>query len=103
MQNANASGWDATITCTHLSTPDFGAAFTNLEYYPNPVNRILNINAHEKIKKYALYNVEGKVIREAKINQEKLELDLQNLSSGNYFIKLTSDTNKSKTIKIIKD
>jgi hypothetical protein len=101
--NANASGWDATITCTHLSTTDFGATFTNLEYYPNPVNRILNINAHEKIKKYALYNVEGKVIREAKINQEKLELDLQNLSSGNYFIKLTSDTNKSKTIKIIKD
>jgi hypothetical protein len=99
--NQNASGWDATIMCNNLASQQ-NDLFVVLEYYPNPTTRLLTINAHEKVKKYAVYDVSGKLLRDVKINQDKFEIDLQNYSAGNYFIELTNQSNKTKMIKVLR-
>lgn len=99
--NATAAGWDAVIDCVNLQTNN-PQPFAVLEYYPNPVARVLTINAHEKVSKYAVFAIDGKFIREAKIAQSKFDIDLQQLPTGSYFIKLINDESKSRIIKILK-
>ena len=101
--SSNGNGWDATISCAPLSVVSEFDAFPALNYFPNPVSMSITINACEKVKKYSVYGVDGKLIRESKINMEKFEIDLQQLSTGSYFIKLSNTDNKSRTIKILKN
>lgn len=101
--SANTSGWDATIDCSNLSVSSVADSLDTVEYYPNPVNQMLTIDAHQKVKKYTIYTIEGKQIREAKINTEKFEIDMQNWRSGSYILKLTDEHRKTKTLKIIKN
>jgi len=101
--SSNAAGWDALISCAPLSTVDTENAFTNLEYYPNPVSTMLTIDAHQKVKKYTVYDIVGKLLWERKTDQHKFEVNMQTLSSGSYFIKLTNHSGaKTRTIKVLK-
>lgn len=99
--NSTASGWDAQINCTnlHANNPQ---PFKVLEYYPNPVSRLLTVNAHEKVSRYAIFSIDGKLLHEAKIGEAKFEIDLQQFPSGSYFIKLINDKSKSRILQILK-
>ncbi|HOZ75594.1 MAG TPA: S8 family serine peptidase [Flavobacterium sp.] len=99
--NSNASGWDAQINCTNLHT-NSPQPFTVLEYYPNPVSRLLTVNAHEKVSRYAVFSIDGKLLREVKIDEVKFEIDLQQFPSGSYFIKLINEKSKSRILQILK-
>ncbi len=64
----------------------------NLIIYPNPTTNILNIDASTPITNVEIINILGQVIiskRETTISQ----IDVSELSTGNYFIKVTSDNN----------
>ncbi len=72
---------------------------TDLQIYPNPVTDILNIKTQEKIQKTEIFDLSGRVllINISSVNQ----LNISNLKSGNYILKIT--TNKGATAhKIIK-
>ncbi|AWA30515.1 hypothetical protein HYN48_10665 [Flavobacterium magnum] len=97
-----ASGWDATISCITLGT-DGSDAFSQLEYYPNPVQERLEIDAKQTVAKYALYSIEGKLIREAEVGMDKFQIEMAGLSSGAYMIRLTNDESEVKVIKVIKN
>jgi hypothetical protein len=99
--NSTANGWDAQINCTNLKTNN-PQPFTVLEYYPNPVTRLLTINAHEKVSKYAVFAIDGKFIHEARIDEAKFDIDLQQLPSGSYFIKLINEESRSRIIQVLK-
>lgn len=74
-----------------------------VKMYPNPVSDILKIvtNENEKINSINIYNTFGKLILIIPNAQNIKTVDVSNLSSGNYFIKINSDKGTSNT-KFIK-
>ena len=82
-----------------LSTPDH--ALSGFKYYPNPVEHILNVSNTVIIDEIEIISASGKFILSKKINDTNSEIDLSNVSSGLYFLKVKSE-GKTKTIKIVK-
>lgn len=82
-----------------LSTPD--VVLPNFRFYPNPVHHTLTIDNVAVIDEIEIISVSGKSILNQKVNNAHSEIDLSNVSSGFYFLKVTSE-GKVKTIKIVK-
>jgi len=97
----NISGWDITVSCQTLSTPDFNTDDINI--YPNPVSDLLNISSKAALDQLIIYDLNGKVIVDTKaMNQDKnYTVDLSQLSSGLYLMKLKSGK-QTVTKRIIK-
>jgi hypothetical protein len=73
----------------------------SVKIFPNPTKNILNISSPIKpITKVQIYSVIGKKILEFNRNLEKL--NIEELSSGLYLMKISSDES-NYTIKIIKE
>ena len=69
---------------------------------PNPVKNILNINSEYGFKNAQIFNAMGqKVFSEENLNTK--EIDVSNLKSGVYFLKLTDEENNSTVKKFIKE
>ena len=72
----------------------------SISFYPNPVNDILNISSLDQfIKEVKIINLQGKVIR---LFYNKSTMNLLDLATGMYFIKIESDDN-SVIKKMIKN
>jgi hypothetical protein len=83
-----------------LSTSDF--ILPNFTFYPNPVKHILTINNTAAIDEIEIFSISGNVVLSKKINSNHSEIDLSQVSSGLYLLKVKSD-GKTKTIKFIKE
>ncbi len=83
-----------------LSAPSFDNA--NFTYYPNPVKDLLNLSYVSNILKVVVVNVLGQQMITANVNATKGQLDLSALASGTYLVKITTEDNLEKTIKVIK-
>ncbi len=72
--------------------------------YPNPVSTEINISFPTNADQadFALYNVLGKRVLQAKITPMKNRLDVSGLVSGMYIASITSN-NKTTSFKIIKE
>jgi uncharacterized delta-60 repeat protein len=73
----------------------------NLEYI-NPVKNQLNIKSNNIINSIAVFNIDGKKIKEESYNQKEIIEDVSNLASGIYFLNISSQETY-KVIKIIKE
>ncbi|MCV2485861.1 T9SS type A sorting domain-containing protein [Flavobacterium sp. SH_e] len=82
-----------------LSTPDFNMA--SFQFYPNPVKDILTIKNDSIINDIEIISISGTSVLYRTINDTHSEIDLSNLSSGLYLLKVKSE-NYQKTIKLIK-
>ena len=82
-----------------LATPDF--TLPEFSYYPNPVHHTLNISNNSNIDEIEIFSVTGKSVLIKKINNDHSEIDLSNVASGVYFLKVKAD-GQTKTIKILK-
>lgn len=71
----------------------------SLGIYPNPVADVVNIKTKENIKSINIYDASGRQVKTL-INPES-KIDVKELNSGNYIIKITTDTSsyQSKFIK----
>jgi len=82
-------------------------AFSNQTFvYPNPVKNILNIknNANQKVEIAALFDILGKQVRFKNTSTLKNNtVDLSNLSSGIYYMRLASDKGAISYKKVIKE
>ena len=87
-----------TVSIT-LSSESF--EIENLTFYPNPVENQLNINASDMITKIEVYNLIGQQIKSISNNSNIIQIDLSELSSSTYIIKVYSEQ-KNQTIKVIK-
>lgn len=72
-----------------------------LTVYPNPAINDLNIKSVEKIKHVTLFNMEGKIISSMNAVDRNLTLDISDLNSGIYFVKVATE-NETITKKVIK-
>lgn len=88
------------ITDSTLSTSSFSAE-NNFTYYPNPVENTLSLKGIKNIQNVAVYNMLGQEVLRIAPNTVASDVDMSNLQSGAYFVKVTIE-NATKTIKVIK-
>ncbi len=103
--------WEATYegdSATH--TFNVGALgiednkISNTTVYPNPLEDTLFIDSESNINEVIFRDVTGRTIFQLKdTNSSIKEVDVSSISHGIYFITLTSEANKTKNIKLIKD
>ena len=67
--------------------------------YPNPTNSFVNIKGNLiNVNNVSVYSISGKKLLELK--NEFNKVDISNLQSGIYFLKIASDNN-FKTFKVV--
>ena len=104
---------DADGNARSATTPDLGgyefsstlavqdAVKAKISYYPNPVIDYLYITDVNRIKNVEVYNTAGQRISTSEINATKGSVDMSNLPSGMYLVKINSEK-ASQNIKVIK-
>jgi hypothetical protein len=94
-----------TMICSFVGTPVSHPGY-EMDCSPNPFTESLRVNFQEPTLHDAilrLYQAEGRLVLETSVPQGKssLEMDLEHLSDGIYFLKLESDQ-YTKAMKVIK-
>lgn len=74
----------------------------SLSIYPNPVKSDLTVSANQKIDGLIIYNDLGQIVKQLSPNIDRIQIDLENLPSGIYFMKTTIDGSVENT-KLIKE
>ena len=86
------------------STPSLPTTGNQFMVYPNPVSDFLNIKNlnQNSIKELILFNNLAKIVFTTNQTQPNSPLDISNLSSGIYYLKVSTDT-YTETLKVIKN
>ena len=74
--------------------------------YPNPTTDFLQLKVEsEKLKdlSFQLYNMQGKLLQNKKIEGNETSIVMSNLVPATYFVKVTEGNKAIKTFKIIKN
>ena len=74
-------------------------ADNKINIHPNPTNDRLYIEAEVEIEDIVIYDVYGRRLQSIVNNQQSLSIDVADLKSGIYFIKI--NTNKGNIVKRI--
>ncbi|WP_084626431.1 T9SS type A sorting domain-containing protein [Mesonia mobilis] len=88
------------FSTANLSTQNH--LFNNFQYYPNPVNSTLNLEANSRIDRVEIYNITGKKIYSNTIGSLTHQLDVSFTSAGIYLMKVYIE-DQEKTFKLIKN
>lgn len=66
----------------------------DLKVYPNPADNIINLETSIQLNNaiYSIFTVEGKRVLNARLDDTKT-IDVSNLATGNYFIRILQDNN----------
>lgn len=88
------------LTSTTLSNEDF-ISNNYFSIYPNPTNSKVNIKSDNKFDEVEIYDVLGQKVLSSKI-PENQEIDMSELKSGTYFLKLKNES-LIKNTKVIKE
>ena len=74
----------------------------NVSVYPNPTVDQCTIRIENSIMdEVTVFDLSGKMVRSLKVNDQEVKIDMSQLSSGTYFIRILSDKNVT-THKIVK-
>ena len=87
-----ASSADATLTIEDIYPLD-----SRISVYPNPTANRIYIQG-ENVLQAELFDLRG---RKVKVTNQK-QIDLSDITSGSFILKVTTNNNKSKSFKIIK-
>ena len=93
------SGWVADVTCESLGVEN--QTFENFTFYPNPVDNTLNLKANSEIQTVIVYNLLGQEVLKALPNNSTPTLEVGNLPTGAYLMKVTIDGNE-KAYRLLK-
>lgn len=103
--NSNATtGGISKYTGTQLAVEKFDVK-SQIYAYPNPTNGQLKLDsAVTQIKEVGIFDLLGKQVYNAKfLALNNVDLDLNSLQTGMYFLKVTTDTGTIETVKIVKN
>ncbi|MGO2102137.1 MAG: GEVED domain-containing protein [Psychroflexus halocasei] len=96
------SEWEGPVGFTTTTLGVESIAFKSFSYYPNPVKDELFLNAAHNIDQIQIYNMRGQVMMLREINDLNIKLNLQDLSTGVYLMKVKIN-NATKTFKLIRE
>lgn len=74
--------------------------------YPNPVNNFLTmiiVNINSSNLSYQIYDLRGNLLVAKHVNVNQTIIDMSNLSSAIYFLRIIQDNNEVKVFKINKN
>jgi hypothetical protein len=95
---------NALPNCNSLNTPQILNIVNQFSVYPNPAKDIITIELPEQNNasfEGAIFNTMGQSVKTFSLMNNKINLNIEDLSSGIYFISLSKDTtNAFKLIKI---
>jgi Secretion system C-terminal sorting domain len=95
-------GCDSMSQCVEITSLNSTAfEMSNVSVSPNPIIDFMTISANENFNSIAIFNAFGQLVLEKRVNAKEEKIDLSTLISGNYIVKITSETS-SKVLKIIK-
>lgn len=82
--------WVTSINNTSSTSDD------NVKLYPNPAKDVLNISYSKNISvgNIAIYNLVGKQVYNSKVSGYSAKLNIENIPSGIYFVRLMDDTGR---------
>ncbi|WP_168710261.1 M12 family metallo-peptidase [Flavobacterium sangjuense] len=100
-QNTVAAGWDATITCTG-TLGEVSNNFLDYSYYPNPTTGKVTISSKDSISEVTVYNVQGQLLYNQKMNELITNVDISKFATGTYFFKLKIK-DKEANFKVLKN
>ncbi|MEO8516866.1 MAG: M57 family metalloprotease [Flavobacterium sp.] len=95
-----APGYVATISCLTLGVDDFTSAI-DFTYYPNPTNGLVSIKSKNEMSEVFVYNPQGQLLSQQKINGVDANVDLSSFAKGTYLFKLKFD-DKVVNFKVLK-
>lgn len=101
-----AQGIQQSYEITALSNTDLTALTLSVQTYPNPTTDkiVLALNNLEPTAlSYVLYDLNGRTIANAVVNQTETPIEMQNLAAGVYILKVNQNNSELKTFKIIKN
>lgn len=84
---------------TSLGVSDFETSLDKIQLYPNPTSGILNIQMKSPLKNVMVFNIQGQKV----IESSTLQLDVSNLSSGVYVIKIEDENGSVSTKRFVKN
>ncbi len=70
------------------------AVFTNFNFYPNPAQERLSLDAQQSIEQVTIFNMLGQIVLDQKVGVSNTQIDINNLSAGNYFMQVIIDGQK---------
>lgn len=75
--------------------------FNQFEFYPNPIENQLNLNAGTPIEEVRVFNMIGQEVLQISPNKTQTQIDTQSLPTGVYLMKVSLE-GVQKTYKLIK-
>jgi hypothetical protein len=75
-----------------------------MSVYPNPTTNYLTLKVEDNSNlSYQLYDLQGKVIENKKVNANSTIITMEALPKATYFLRVTDNKNTVKTFKVIKN
>lgn len=102
--NLSSYNYPYTFLIQNSLSNDDSLMNTELKAYPNPFTNQLTIEANEPIFKVEIYNILGQLIKSISIensNNSLINLDMSEISQGNYIAKIHMNST-IKSVKLIK-
>ena len=97
-KNGEEVSTEATFTFTVTASEDYVAHFDGpdaieegtieCQIFPNPFTSKVNIKAGKTLKTVSVYDIYGRLLKEQKVSDMEIELDMSGLSNGAYLLKL---------------
>lgn len=86
--------------CSFLSVNSFST--DAIVFLSNPVKSNLMLSSKHEIKTIKIYAISGKELMFREINDKELNINIENMAPGVYFVALTTDGGNSDVLKFLK-
>jgi hypothetical protein len=98
-------GVQQTIEFVVLSNPELIALTLSAVTYPNPTTDYIVLSLTDATLtdlSYTMFDLQGRLVTKAKVEQEATQIAMKNLAIGVYILKVNQNNQELKTFKIIK-
>jgi hypothetical protein len=75
---------------------------TNISMFPNPAAEFTTITSNQEISTIHIYNILGQEVSTIKGKGNHTQIDVSNLTTGNYLVKVLAENGNNETLKLIK-
>ena len=90
----------ATQACQPLSNESFDKA--TIQVFPNPVQEQMQVNIKENTS-YQLFTITGILVKQGNLTVTDNSLNVSDLSSGCYVLKLQTENGRIESVKVVKE
>ncbi len=75
----------------------------NIKMYPNPAQKHISLENLKDVKTVSISNVLGATIKEVAVDDEKMNISVEGLNEGIYFVIFRDEKGRSNTLKLLKE